>query len=82
MFAIFKRNVARIIATATLFFLPSWVMAADEGAAPEWVLSYALILLFVGLSIVILVRSAKRKDSAFSQDELDKMREEELKKLH
>ena len=44
-------------------------------------ISYFLILLFVGLAILILLRPSKRSDTAFSLDEITKRKEEEMKKL-
>ena len=79
----FRRYFSRALAVLVFFCLPALVMAAGEEPekAPEWVLSYALIILFVGLAIVILLRKANRSESTFSQEELDKMKEEEMKKL-
>lgn len=73
----------RVFFVALLIGLqPVFAWAADDPETPpEWVLPYFLVLLFVGLSIVILLRSPKRADSAFTQEELDKIKEEELKKM-
>ncbi len=75
--------VSVFLAVAALFCLPmfAWAAEGEPEAPPEWVLPYALVLLFVGLSIMILLRPAKRSESAFSQEELDKMKEEEMKKM-
>ncbi len=90
MFALFRKLASGVsrrffccFSAVCFFCLPVLAFAAEEEPekAPEWVLSYALILLFVGLSIVILLRTANRSESTFSQEELDKMKEEEMKKL-
>ncbi len=83
MFASFPKLVSIFWAAVIFFCLPVFTLAAEETAEkpPEWVLSYALVILFVGLAITILLRTAKRSESAFSQEELDKMKEEEMKKL-
>ena len=82
MTARYWKAVSTFFLTAFFFSQPLFVFAAGEAeAAPEWVLSYFLVLLCVGLSILILLRPSKRSESAFSQEELDKMREEDLKKM-
>ena len=64
--------------------VPLW--AAEEAAAVEdegeiWVLSYALTLGFLGLTLFILLRPTRRSDSAFSYDEMRAQKEEEMKKI-
>jgi hypothetical protein len=54
-----------------LFFDPFFALAADDEKKPEYVLSYFLLLLFLGLSILILLRPSKRQDSALTQEEVD-----------
>jgi len=49
----------------------AWAAQQEEKPAPEWVLSYVLLLLFLGLAILILLRPSKRNDSALTQDEID-----------
>ncbi len=45
-----------------------------------WVLPYFAILLFLGLGILILLRSAKRTDSCYTLEEQAAIRAEEMKK--
>lgn len=79
---LFRKNASTITVAVLIFLQPLFAFAADEPEkAPEWVLPYFLVLLFVGLSIVVLLRTANRSDSTFSQEELDKIREEEMKKM-
>jgi len=59
--------------------VPVW--AQDGNKPQEWVISYALMLLFLGLAIAILLRPTKREDSAFSYDEQQAQKEEEMKKI-
>jgi len=54
-----------------LFFEPVFALAQDDKPPPEWVLSYFLLLLFLGLAMLILMRPSKRTDSALTQDEVD-----------
>ena len=54
-----------------LFLEPAFVLAQDDKEPPEWVLSYFLLLLFLGLAILILLRPTKRTESALTQDEVD-----------
>ncbi len=66
----------------TFFFQPVFALAADEAESkPEWVLSYFLILLFVGLGVLVLLRPANRSETAFTQEEIDQRKEEEMKKM-
>ena len=70
---------------AVTFFLfttvPIWAAEAEADATQEWVISYALMILFLALTILILLRPLKRNDSAFSHDELQAQKEEEMKKI-
>ena len=62
--------------------VPLW--AQEEAAEDEvqvWVLSYAIMLVFLGLTLFILLRPTRRRDSAFSYDELREQKEEEMKKI-
>ena len=68
-------TVSVVLCTAT----PLW--AAEEEGPPEWVLSYAVLMAFLALTLMILLRPTKRSDSAFSFDELQAQKEEEMKKL-
>jgi len=65
--------------------VPLWAQGAKDAAAePEqqvWVVSYSIIILFLVLSLMILLRRTKRDDSAFSYDELQAQKEEEMKKI-
>jgi L-asparagine transporter-like permease len=72
-------------AAVIVFFctaVPLW--AAEEAAEDEtqiWVISYAILIAFLALSLFILLRPTKRKDSAFTYDELQAQKEEELNKI-
>jgi NADH:ubiquinone oxidoreductase subunit 6 (subunit J) len=60
------------------------LLAEETDAVPEtqeWVLPYAVMILFLGLILLILLRPTKRQDSAFSFDEIQAQREEEMKKI-
>ena len=62
--------------------VPLW--AAEEAAESEtqvWVISYAIMLAFLTLTLLILLRPLKRNNTAFSFDELQAQKEEEMKKL-
>ncbi|GHT35881.1 hypothetical protein FACS189427_06260 [Planctomycetales bacterium] len=74
--------------TAALFSISLFLQTAVSFAAgeseeekPEWVLSYFLICLMIGLAVAILLRPANRSDSAFSTEELAKQKEEAMKKM-
>ena len=73
------------LAVTVFFFwtVPLWAQesTAADVETQEWVLSYALMLLFLGLTLLILLRPTRRNDSAFSYDELQAQKEEELKKM-
>lgn len=66
-----------------VFLHPVCAFAADEDGegGPEWVLSYFLVCLCLGLGVAILLRPCNRSDTAFSQEEVDARHEEEMKKL-
>lgn len=75
----------------TLFF--SWIVLATNSVAfaakapeaekpPEWILSYALAGMLIGLALLAIVRSSKRKESIISEYDRKRMQEEELKQLH
>ena len=53
------------------FFQPVFALAQDDKEPPEWVMSYFLLLLFLGLAVLILMRPTKRGDSALTQEEVD-----------
>lgn len=64
------------------FFQPLFAVADDEkGGQPEWVLSYFLVLLCLGLSVLVLLRPCNRSETAFTQEELDNQKAEDLKKM-
>ena len=70
----------------TIFFftaVPLWAAeeAAKEPETQEWVISYAVMIIFLGLTLLILLRPTKRNDSAFSYDEQKERKEEEMKKI-
>ena len=69
----------------TLFFFMATPLCAEDGS-PEggtqiWVISYFIMILFLGLTLAILLRPTQRDDSAFSYDELKAQREEDMKKI-
>ena len=51
----------------------------DDQKPPEWILSYAIVGLTIGLGIIVVVRSSKRKDSVISEYERRRIQEEALK---
>ena len=61
--------------------VPLWAQEETEEETQVWVLSYALVILFLGLTLAILLRPTKRSDTAFSYDELRAQKEEEMKKI-
>ena len=70
--------------TVTVFLFtiaPLWAQEAAENETQEWVVSYAVVILFLVGAVAILLRPINRSDSAFSFDELKAHREEEMKKL-
>ena len=68
--------------SAFLFFEPIFAMADDDKEPPDWVLSYFLLLVFLGLAILILLRPSKRVESALTQDEVDAERAKAAGKQH
>ena len=80
----FARLFYRCWLTVTFFLfatVPVWAEEAATNETQEWVLSYALMILFLALAMLILLRPLKREDSAFSHDELQAQKEEEMKKI-
>jgi len=72
------------LAVIAFFFMVAPLWAQDEAAVPEtqeWVISFAVMILFLGLTLLILLRPTKRNDSAFSFDEQKAQKEEEMKKI-
>ena len=65
-----------------LFCEPIIAFAQEEKDPPEWVLSYTLLLLFLGLAILILLRPSKRTVSALTQEEVDAERAKTAGKKH
>jgi type VI protein secretion system component VasK len=64
------------------FCQPALALAEGGESEPGWVLAYALILILLfGAVTVIVVRTAGRRESAFSESELAAKREEEIKKI-
>jgi len=80
--------MCRIISTLSTLLLgvcvwwqPTIVFAAaEEDKPPEWVLSYFLVLLFLGLAMAMLIRPTKRSDTALSQEEQDEEKAKKMKK--
>jgi cytochrome b561 len=66
-----------------LLFTAAPLRAADEAGdeTQVWVISYAIMIAFLALTLFILLRPTKRDDSAFSYDELKAQKEEEMKKI-
>jgi Na+/proline symporter len=65
-----------------IFLQPFFVFGAESSKEnPDWVLSYFLVLLFLGLAVLILLRPAKRSESAFTRDELTAQQQEAMKKM-
>jgi hypothetical protein len=74
------------IAALCVFFFTTTSLRAQgteevKAVEPVWVVSFAIMILFLGLAIAILLRPTKRDDSAFSYDELQAQKEEEMKRL-
>jgi TRAP-type C4-dicarboxylate transport system permease small subunit len=64
--------------------VPLWAKEEEAATGDEpqiWVISYAVLIAFLALSLFILLRPTKRLDSAFSYDELQAQKEEEVKKI-
>ena len=82
---VFLRFFHRCLLAMAIFLFavaPLWAQAeeaADE--TQEWVVSYSIMILFLVLTMLILLRPLKRSDSAFSYDELQAQKDEEMKKL-
>ena len=81
----FVRIFNRCWIALTLFLsAPASLWAQDDASGSGtqvWVISYFLMILFLGLALALLLRPTKREDSAFSYDELKTQKEEEMKKL-
>ena len=74
------------LAVTAFFFtaVPLWAQAQEAAAEPEtqeWVISFAVMIFFLALIMLIMLRQTKRDDSAFSFDEQKAHQEEELKKI-
>ena len=83
-FVMFARMFYRCWAAVTVFLFTVVPLAAEEVATEEtqeWVVSYALMILFMALALVILLRPVKRSDSTFSHDEMQAQKEESMKKI-
>ena len=68
----------------TVFFLttvPLWAQEAEDEETSVWVISYAIMFGFLALVLFILLRPTHRSDSAFSYDELQAQKEEDMKKI-
>jgi len=61
--------------------VPLWAQDAAADDTQEWVISYAIMILFLILTVLILLRPLKRSDSAFSFDELKAQKDEDMKKI-
>lgn len=83
MFSKIWYSVSAFVISVFVFLQPAFAQEeqAAEEKPPEWVLPYILILLFLSLAIIILIRSAKRSDTAFSIEEQTAQKEEAMKKM-
>jgi hypothetical protein len=77
----FWKTVLMLYFGVLIFFQPFFVFGAEGEAKPDWVLSYFLVLLLLGLAVLILLRPSKRSDTAFTVDELIAQQEEAMKKI-
>ena len=71
-------NVCCALILTTVPLLAQEEAEGDE--SPDWVLSFALMILFLGLTLFILLRPLKRSDTAFSSDELRAQKDEAINK--
>jgi len=79
---IFNRCWAVVL--VLLFSVAPLAAQGDETPKDDtqiWVLSYAIMIGFLTLAVLILVRPTKRNESAFSFDEQKEKKEEEMKKI-
>ena len=84
VFTMFARIFNRCWLAVTAFFFivaPLWAQDGAGQETQEWVISYAIMIAFLGLILLILLRPTKRDDSAFSFDEQQAQKEEEMKKI-
>jgi len=72
-------SVITILVIAAAPLLAQEDVAEDE--TQTWVISYTVMVLFLALTLFFLLRPNKRSESAFSYDELQAQKEEELKKM-
>jgi len=81
----FRLFFSRCCTAATLFFFSATPLLAQGGEggdeAQAWVLSFAFMIAFLALTLLILLRPTKRSDSAFTYDEVQAQKEEEMKKI-
>jgi hypothetical protein len=78
----FRNTLVTLFFGVLFFFQPLYGFGAESSEEqPDWVLSYFLILLFLGFSVLILLRPSKRTDSAFTPEELAAQHEENMKKI-
>ena len=68
-------------AVVVFFFMAVPVWAQDGNEPQEWVISYAIMVAFLALIMLILLRPTRRDDSAFSYDEQQAQKEEDMKKI-
>jgi type VI protein secretion system component VasK len=71
--------VTVLLFTAVPLWAQEETAAEDEGQV--WVLSYAITIAFLALTLFILLRPTRRSDSAFTYDELQAKKEEEMNKI-
>ena len=81
---VFMRIFNQCWMTIAIFLCTVVPLLADDETPSRtqvWVISYAIMLGFLTLTLFILLRRTNRNDSAFSFDELREQKEAELKKL-
>ncbi|MDR2439979.1 MAG: hypothetical protein LBE12_11490 [Planctomycetaceae bacterium] len=82
MLSQFRNTLLTLIFGVLFFFQPIFCFGAEASEeAPDWVLSYFLVLLFLSFAILVLLRPTKRSDSAFTVEELAAQQEEAMKKM-
>ncbi|MDR2705332.1 MAG: hypothetical protein LBC02_06105 [Planctomycetaceae bacterium] len=78
----FWKTVMILYFGVLIYFQPFFVFGAEASEEkPDWVLSYFLVLLFLGFAVLILLRPSKRSNSAFTTEELAAQQEEAMKKM-
>ncbi|GHT21258.1 hypothetical protein FACS189419_01870 [Planctomycetales bacterium] len=72
----------RITVFSTLFLATApFLLADDPPSKPVWVLPYTVLFAFLAAGLIILLSSSKRRDTAFSDDELHEQKEEAMREI-